>query len=450
VKWVGLIIVLAAVVPVSWWLRHHPYQTPKVSFLLGFLPFVFVPLHLFMAGVSWTDWPGFVHGFEFSVLDGLVIAVWFSTPRGVQPLPFKFSMTLYFLAVLLSTLQARTPIAALFYPWQLGRMFVVYVTVTRWVSADQRVAPALLKGMAAGLFLEAGIAIWQRFGLGLLQPEGTFDTQNLLGVISHFVTFPFFALLLRGSPELLPALVVFAAIVVEALTTSRATIGLAGFGFIILFFLSAVRKWTTRKMLILLTGAAMTTMVAPLALSSFEQRQFVNSEITSDTDRESFIRAAVTMFSDHPLGIGSNHYVSVANSEGYNQNAGVQPNSRGSIVHNVYWLVASETGWLGLITFLLLLLGPLIAAFSCGWRNRVDKRGDLLIGIGVGLLIVYIHSFFEWIFVLSETQYMFAMQVGLVAGLAQQLGYWPTRATVKGSKHVRRVARRHGVSRPRP
>jgi len=89
-----------------------------------------------MTGISWREWPGYVQGLEFSVLDGLAIAVLLSTPRGVRPLPFKLSMAAYFLAILLSTLQAQTPIAALFYPWQLGRMFVVYVAVTRWVSAN--------------------------------------------------------------------------------------------------------------------------------------------------------------------------------------------------------------------------------------------------------------------------------------------------------------------------
>jgi hypothetical protein len=95
---------------------------------------------------------------------------------------------------------------------------------------------------------------------------------------------------------------------------------------------------------------------------------------------------------------------------------------------------------------LLLLLRPLIVAFFCGWSNRSDRRGDLLIGIGVGLLIVCIHSFFEWIFVLSETQYMFAMQIGLVAGLAQQLGYWPNRAKALGPKNVKIPGRSSATS----
>ena len=134
-------------------------------------------------------------------------------------------------------------------------------------------------------------------------------------------------------------------------------------------------------MLILTAIVATTIMIAPVVLSSLDQRALVNNQIESD----------------NPLGIGSNQYLAIANAEGYYQRAGVLPNSRTSIVHNVYWLVSTETGWLGLITFLLLLLRPLVVAFFCGWGNHKDSRGDLLIGIGIGLLVVYIHSFFEWI-----------------------------------------------------
>ena len=73
---------------------------------------------------------------------------------------------------------------------------------------------------------------------------------------------------------------------------------------------------------------------------------------------------------------------------------------------------------------MLLLLQPLVAAFVCGWRNRGDRRGDLLLGLGVALLTVYIHAYFEWIFFTTYVQYMFAITAGLIAGLAQQLGYW--------------------------
>jgi O-antigen ligase len=435
VKWVGLISILAAIFPLKWWLQHNSRVSPKLWFLFGFLPFV-LPLHLFMAAISWPEWPGFVHGLEFTVLDGLAIALWLSGPRGDDPLPFKIPMALYFLAVLVPTLTAQTPLAALFYPWQLMRMFVAYVAVTRAVFADPRVMPALLKGAATGFFLEAGIAIWQRFGLGLLQPAGTLDAQNLLGLISHLIAFPFFALLLHGNVGMLPGAVMLAAVIVEILTTSRATIGLAASGFVALFLLSVVRHWTSRKMLISLVGAAAMIAITPMVLSSFGQRQFVNSLTESNMERDAFVQAATMMFFDHPFGIGSNHYLVVANNKGYYQEVNVPPNSRTSMVHNVYLLIACETGWMGLFAFLLLLLRPIQVALSCGWRNRGDIRGDLMIGIGVGLLIAYIHSFFEWIFVLYEAQYMFAIQIGLVAGLAQQLGYWPTRTAVRINKYT--------------
>jgi hypothetical protein len=431
VKWVGLLSVLAAIFPLAWWIRRASHASPKLWFLVGLLPFVTVPLHLFMAAISWLDWDGFVHGIEFSVLDGLAISLWLSVPRGTHQLPFKGPMAFYFLAVLVPALTARSPIAALFYPWQLMRMFVIYAAVTRGVSSDPRVAPAVLKGMATGLLLEAGITVWQRFGLGLLQPAGTFDAQNLLGLISHLIAFPFFALFLRGKVGMFPGAVVLVAAIVEVLTTSRATIALAGLGFAAVFLLSAVRRCTTRKMLIFAVGVAMTGVITPMVFSSLEQRALVNNVTESDTERDSFIRAAEMMLSDHPLGVGPNHFNVIANIDGYYQRADVQPNSRASIVHNVYWLVACETGWVGLIAFLLLLLRPVQVAFFCGWRNREDIRGDLMIGFGVALLIVCIHSYFEWIFLIHEAQWMFTIEIALVAGLAQRLGYWPTRATVR-------------------
>jgi hypothetical protein len=64
------------------------------------------------------------------------------------------------------------------------------------------------------------------------------------------------------------------------------------------------------------------------------------------------------------------------------------------------------------------------AALVCGWRHREDRRGDLLLGLGVSLLVVYVHCYYEWIFFVSSVQYVFVFMLGLVAGVTQQLGYW--------------------------
>lgn len=439
-KWAAIIVLLAATVPFSAWLRRNFWVKSKALALMGFLPFAIHALHLYMAAISWTDWPvtdiaipfgqvewpGYVKGLEISALDVLALALYLSLPPARHPLPFRLPMVLYFVAASLSLFQAEEPIAASFYLWQLARMFLVFAVVAR-VCLDLRGAFAVLQGMAAGLFMEASIELWQRFGLGLLETPGTLASQNLLGMMSHFIVYPFLAMLLAGPHMWLPAAATLVGIAADVLTSSRATLGVGALGCGAAFMLSALHRWTSRKALFLLGGLLILAAAAPLALSSIESR--FAAQQTSDpsyNERAAFERAAERMFADHPLGVGVNHYVLVANNGGYNRWAGVTPSASSLLtnVHNVYWLVAAESGYPGIITFLLLLLCPLIVAIRCGWRNRGDQRGDLLIGLGVALLVVYIHSLWEWIFIDFEVQYMFALTVGLVAALAEQLGYW--------------------------
>jgi O-antigen ligase len=426
VKWVALIILLAAAMLLSWWLRREPNSVTKILMLMGFLPFALnldLPFRLYMATISWPDWPGYVKGAEFSVLDAIALALYFGLPGARHPLPFRISMALYFVAALLSVFQASVPLGTLFYPWQLARMFLVYAAVARACS-QPRGAPALLMGMVAGLTLQAGIAFWERFGLGIVQSGGTVH-QNLLGVMSHFVVFPLFALLLAGRRGWLPVTGPLIGLAVEVLTTSRATIGLALFAYATMFALSVLRRWTFRKAQVLLFGVLCVVAITPLVVMSFDRR-FAAEAPSNYDERAAFQRAASMMISDHPMGVGANQYVLVANVGGYDAVAGVAPTpgSLSTNVHNLYLLAAAETGYLGLIMLVLLLLRPMMAAFLCSWRHRGDQRGELLLGLGVALLTVYLHSFFEWIFVTFQAQYLFALDLGLVAGLTQQLGYW--------------------------
>jgi O-antigen ligase len=413
--------------------------------LVGFLPFVIGHYHLFMAVISWPEWPGYVYGTEITILDIIAAALYLSLPRAKGTLPFRVSMVLYFIAVLASTFQAQSGIAALFYSWQLARMFLMYAVVAR-ACADQRVVPALLTGMAVALCLEACDTLYQR-AHGMFQVGGTLGHQNLLGLMSEFVVFPWLALLLAGQRGWQPVTVPFAGAVVAVMTVSRATLGLAGVGWAVLFILSALRQWTPRKALILAGGAAALTALAPVILSSFERRFGTQLTIESDyDDRAAFISATEMMLADHPFGVGANNYVVSVNSGGYNDRAGVIPQegSENAHVHNIYLLVAAETGYIGLVTFLLMVLQLLVVAFRCGWRSRGDPRGDLLLGVGTSLLIVLIHSNFEWVAITYPMQYMLALEAGVIAGLAEQLGYWrraPVGIRVGGGRAIEPIAK---------
>lgn len=387
-----------------------------------------------MAMISWAGWPGYTHGVEVSLVDLMALAIYLSLPRSEHHLPFKWPMAFYFITVLLSVLQAAVPQATLFYAWQLARIFFFYAVLEK-ASADSRVAPALLKGMALGLLLATCQAVWQRFGLGIVRTTGGYQQENFFGIVSHFVVFPFFALLLAGQRGWLPPTISFSGVLISILTVSRATLGVTGSGFGLLFLVSAFRRWTARKALVMAVAATGVLMVVPFFISSFADRfgsSIGASFLDVDDTRVKLAEAAGMMLSDHPMGVGANQFVVVGNTAGYYAHAGLSWVNFGATVHNVYWLVAAETGYLGLIAFVIMLLRPLFVAFSCGWRARGDKRGDLLLGLGMALLAVYFHSFFEWVFVDFQIQYLFATTVGLIAGTAQQLGYWskPVRSSV--------------------
>jgi O-antigen ligase len=174
-------------------------------------------------------------------------------------------------------------------------------------------------------------------------------------------------------------------------------------------------------------GVIALAVLTPLALSSFQKRFGIYNPLTEEYDeRTLLIEVGEMMLSDNPMGVGANNFALVANIEGYDDKAGVAPTltSRSALIHNIYWLAAAETGYLGVGALLLMLLRPMFVALHCGWRNRGTQKGELLLGLGISLLIVYIHSGFEWIFFTIQVQYLLAMVVGMIAGSAQRLGYW--------------------------
>jgi O-antigen ligase len=425
-KWVFFAVCVVSVFPFAGWLRRNPDQARIVWVIFGFLPFGLAAVpDLDIALINWAGWAGYVQGALFSALDALALAIFFALPKSETPLPFLRPMLFYFGAMLLSVFQAFVPMAALFYPWQLLRVFLVYLVVAR-ASTEQAVIRPLLTGLVLGLCLQAGMTVYERYGLGILQTGGSFGSQNLLGLVSNLVALPLFALLLSGRTGWISIAGPLAGCVIAVLTTSRATLGLAGAGLGLIFLISARRGMTARKAAIGLAGAIVLGALSPIAISSFETR-FTEAPASQTYDeRAAFIRAAEAILDDHPFGVGANNYVVMANIKGYLQRAGVIPTvtSRSAPVHNVYWLTAAETGYLGLAALLFLFFPPLKAALACGWRNRDDDRGDLLLGLGVSLLILYIHCYFEWIFFLAPVQFIFAITLGMIAGLTQQLGYW--------------------------
>ena len=419
-KWVVFSIALAGILPAVQFLRRNPSFTPKVWMLFGFLPFAFNP-HISL--IDWKGWPGYVLGIQITGIDLLALILFMTLPPVQRPAPFRIVMALYFLAVVFSIFQAQVPMAAAFYPWQLLRVYFAYIVVRR-ASSDERVLDAILTGMAIALSVQVVLAGWQRLGHDVIRAQGTLGHENLLGLVSEFAMLTPFALLLAGKRGWQAFVSPIAGTIIAVLTVSRAAVGFGAIGFVMIFMVSSLRKWTSRKARVLIVGIIVIVILSPIAWTSFQER-FATSPVESN-ERAILNNVAEMILADHPFGIGTNNYIVVANGSGYSERAGVPWSSALAIVHNVYWLTAAETGYFGVIAFLLLWFKITITALRCSWKYKKDIRGDMLLGLGVTLLVVGLHNAYEWVFLIANVQYLFGITVGLMAGLSEQLGYWGT------------------------
>lgn len=418
-KWLALALFLLAGPALMAWLRTNPPKAHWAWAALSFLPFVIGPWHLSVAPYATPGWSGYVKGWEVSLLDAVAFGVLFGT-RSRWPRPALFiPFLLYFLAAFLAVFQARFFNLALGYPVQLARVGLVLAAVAR-VSMMERGERAVMTGLIAGISVQALYAIAARAG-GALQTGGSLGHQNLLGFVSHMVVMPAFAMLLAGRWPKTALLGSIAGLIVVSLTASRATIAIAGAGLILTLALSLIVRMTGRKAGVAVLGLVLLGLSAPFAYSALERRASVQkiNLISEDTERTAFARAAKAIFAAKPLGIGPNHYVFIANTEGYNERAGVNWafGNRNANVHNSYLLIAAESGWPGLITVIILIGSAIMLSISTAVRFRREPGAEVLIGVSVGLAAMAAHGFAEWMFMVFPVQYVFACSLGLTIGM---------------------------------
>lgn len=419
-KWIVAVYGLVAGALFIYGLRRGARIAPWLWVAIGVLPFIVSSLHLYFALVSWPTWSGYCKGYEVSAIDGLIIIALFDR-RLDRSIPWMIvPLLIYGATIILSVQRAAVPTAAEFPVWQLARM-IALVTVAAQACTNPRVPPALMLGVGIGVCIEMFTVLDQRYAQHILQTPGTFVHQNTLGLITNLAVMPFAAVFIARPRNFWAAIIAVAGIVIGLMTVSRATQGLYVLGLALLVVISLVRSFTLQRLTFALATVGVVGVATPVAMATLSQRF---KEVPLDPlydERAAFELAASMLFKDHPWGIGANHYVMQVNLLGYNDIARVAWTSFDATVHNVYLLTSAELGYPGLAALWLMQLVPIFVAFRWGWRDRGDIRSDVLIGAGVGLILTTLHNSVEWIFVTMEVQYVYALSLGLVAGLSMRL-----------------------------
>lgn len=425
-KLIALAIGIIGVFPLALLLRSNPYLRDKVWLLLGILPFMLVVTpFMSIAIVTWDQvWFSYVPGFQITVIDLIAVALFFSVKGKRVSIHYQIPFILYLVAISVSVFQAEKPPAAIFYVWQFIRMYFFAIVVAKGCT-EQNTSVQLMRGLAIGICIQAVTVFWQKFGLHIVEPSGTFVHRNTLGLIIHMVIFPHFALYLAGQRQIQYVLTPLMGLAIAALIASRAALGFSIFGFATTYLLSLARRPSSWKVFMGISGIAVAAIIAPIAHTSLERRFDLSPLMDDEYDeRAAFNRTALSMLSVNPFGVGVNHYSYIGKNHGYSVSNGVAPNegSLNNTVHNAYLLAGAEAGYFGMISFIILTLYPLFIALKYALiSNRKDLRGDLLLGLAVAMMTAYIHSFFEYIIVIKEVQYVLMITFGMTFGVAHQI-----------------------------
>ncbi|WP_205481684.1 O-antigen ligase family protein [Sphingomonas arenae] len=415
-KWIFILFLLGFTPALAAYLRGQPRYLPHACFAMAGMLFFLDP-YLYVAPVSWPAWPGPVKGVEVSLIDGVAIAIIAATQgRARTPLLLKIGIAIFGTALVVSIFAGQQKWPSFFYAWQVLRAVLVYVAVSRAAAADERVPIAILSGLAVGVFINCLTAVQQFLG-GDIQAGGRMGHQNLLGMMTHFAVMPAFALLLGGRRTLLAAAIVAAGAVIAIVGGSRATIGLFGLGLVVTTLLSMRNHMTGRKGVFAGVAVATLVLAAPVMMWAVDRRSEA-SKASSNQERQAFINAAKMMIADHPLGVGGNQYVLVANIGGYSGRAGVAWNAgnRAAPVHNLYYLTTAELGYLGLAGLLTIIVA-LVQYGLASLRRVSGERADFAVGATAVMIVVAAHSYYEYITVTFYVQYLLGMMAGILVGV---------------------------------
>jgi O-antigen ligase len=420
VKWIFLLSLLIFTPALAIVLRSRPKFLILACFAIGLMPFVLIPF-LYVAPISWAQWPGPVKGMEVSLLDGIAVAVILATPAMRTPTSIRVTFGVYWAALAISTLAAMQIWPSAFYGWQLLRAVVVYLAVARASQFVEGAPTSLLAGMGFGVVIEAVWATLQ-FATGAEHPGGNMGHQNILGMSSHFAVFPAFALVIGGRRHFFAVMIVAAGVVIAIVGGSRATIGLLVIGLIVTAILSFRHNVTARKATFALLAAAVVAVAAPFMMSAIDRRSEAD-RISSNDERTRLNQAARMIIADHLLGVGANQYVIVANLGGYSDRAGVAWNTdnRAAPVHNSYFLVTAELGLLGIVGIIAFFGAVIFQGLASLKRSMPDERADLLAGVIASIIILAAHSAFEWVTMTFTIHYLLAINVGIMVGVGARL-----------------------------
>jgi cell division protein FtsW (lipid II flippase) len=374
--------------------------------------------------VSMEWYRGDTKGFEFGVTDWMIISliiVMAKAPRWrkkrPEPLPPNATLMLaYFFLAVLSIFVAYVPVYAGFGVFKILRAMAVYWVAYNYLRSEEdlRFFLMVLAGMVALQFL---LVLQDRMN-GIYRAKGSTPHSNTLAMYINMMNMIFLSFVLGDANAGRRRYIYWGALgmgtVIVLATFSRGALAMMVMGYGLVTLLSTWDRPRTHKFktvgLMFLAALPLIIKVAPAIIERFE-----TAPEAAEASRHQANDAAYAMAKDTFFGVGLNNYSHVINETGYARFIPLE-SDRG-IVHNVFWLHASEMGWAGLVVFLLMIGNFFLMGLRYLLRRKDDITSWMAIGIFAGMTTLWVQSLLEWAFRQTYLTVEFFLMAGFLAAL---------------------------------
>jgi len=374
--------------------------------------------------VSMEWYRGDTKGFEFGVTDWMIISliiVMAKAPRWRKKRPEALPpnatlMLAYFFLAVLSIFVAYVPVYAGFGVFKILRAMAVYWVAYNYLRSEEdlRFFLMVLAGMVALQFL---LVLQDRMN-GIYRAKGSTPHSNTLAMYINMMNMVFLSFVLGDANAGRRRYIYWGALgmgtVIVLATFSRGALAMMVMGYGLVTLLSTWDRPRPHKFktvgLMFLAALPLIIKVAPAIIERFE-----TAPEAAEASRHQANDAAYAMAKDTFFGVGLNNYSHVINETGYARFIPLE-SDRG-IVHNVFWLHASEMGWAGLVVFLLMIGNFFLMGLRYMLRRKDDITSWMAIGIFAGMTTLWVQSLLEWAFRQTYLTVEFFLMAGFLAAL---------------------------------
>lgn len=438
----GILVFLVGVPAVTIWLFMFPGHRRLFLALMVFTTcYIKKPLY---QEVFFVNYRGVDRGFGVTIPDlfffGFFVWMLLGGLGGkIRWVPFN-SIPWFLLIVVsaISLVGSIEPFYGMFTLHKFVRCWILYVVMVNLVRSREDVI-VVLTALGAAVVFQGIVVFWDKYVTQAVVSRsiGTFRHPNTLAMYVDLILPILIGALMTTALDRYRRVLFSAALMLGFIavlfTKSRAAMLLlpASLGTVVV--VSLMMKPTLRKGGILLIGLVAVSFITALALPRLIRR-FESAPKESAETREYFNEAAHAMARDRLFGVGINLYShALANTDYYwlvypDRTEEPDPEafrestmgqSRLGTAHHIYWLYAAETGYPGLVVFLIHTGAFSLYNVFLFFREKDHLFKSIYLGMFVGTSIHHVHGLLEWIFRQTEVQYLYFVLMGSMVAMAR-------------------------------